>query len=234
MKKKNLIGQRFHRLLVIEEAPSKVQGKRKRTAWLCKCDCGNVTTVATSHLYESKNRRSTKSCGCLATELHRKNGSERLRIANTKYPPSIATARTVWKNNYDDGCSFEEFYELSQMLCYYCKVPPSNLSNDGKRDKRSSLIKIEGGDFYYNGLDRLDSNRDHSIDNVVPCCKLCNRAKMDMPPEEFQKWLKRAAAHHLYEMTPDQLDEAVKEWKAKNEKAPSSSLGALSELALVS
>ncbi len=54
-----------------------------------------------------------------------------------------------------------------------------------------------------------------------------------MTPEEFQNWLKRAAAHHLFGLTPDQLDEAVKIWKAQKE-TDSNCLESVSELALVS
>jgi len=215
MKKKNLIGQRFDKLLVISEAASKVRGKRKTTVWVCKCDCGNIKTVATSDVCAAKNKKSTRSCGCLATELHRKNGAGRLRITNTKYTPLIATARKVWREQYDDGCSFEDFYNLSQMPCYYCKAPPSNLSNVGKYDKKSSKIKIDGGDFYYNGLDRLYSDRNHSLDNVVPCCKHCNIAKRIMSPLEFKEWLERISAHHLYKIKPEELDNAVNEYKLK-------------------
>ena len=43
-------------------ALSRVSGQRK---WLCRCECGTVKTVATSHLRQGKSR----SCGCLEKEL---------------------------------------------------------------------------------------------------------------------------------------------------------------------
>lgn len=60
---KSLIGKKFGNLLVIEKANFKNQpsGQRK-TAWLCKCDCGNLTVVSTCNL---KNNH-VKSCGCLS------------------------------------------------------------------------------------------------------------------------------------------------------------------------
>lgn len=57
---KNLIGQRFHRLQVIEPAPN----HKGRTAWVCKCDCGN-THIATGNTLM---RETVKSCGCLKKE----------------------------------------------------------------------------------------------------------------------------------------------------------------------
>lgn len=56
----DLTGKRFGRLTVIKRSGS---DKSKHSRWLCKCDCGNETTV-TSNCF-----RNTKSCGCLAREI---------------------------------------------------------------------------------------------------------------------------------------------------------------------
>lgn len=60
-KKLNLMGQRFGRLEVIAPAPN----KNGRTAWLCKCDCGNEIEVITKSLRDGN----TSSCGCLHKEI---------------------------------------------------------------------------------------------------------------------------------------------------------------------
>lgn len=60
MRKIDLSGQKFGRLTAIE--PVVVDGHRK---WLCVCDCGNFTTVATGSLRSG----GTKSCGCLNREF---------------------------------------------------------------------------------------------------------------------------------------------------------------------
>lgn len=58
----NLTNQKYGRLLVISRADSDARG---RSRWLCRCDCGNKTTVGVSNLGNGK----TKSCGCLRQEL---------------------------------------------------------------------------------------------------------------------------------------------------------------------
>lgn len=58
---KDLSEQRFGKLLVVEDAGS-VRGHHK---FLCKCDCGELTTVAGSSLTS----RLTKSCGCLKSTI---------------------------------------------------------------------------------------------------------------------------------------------------------------------
>jgi AP2 domain. len=65
MKKKDLLGQRFGRLTVIDCAPSvKTSGGNSRTMWLCRCDCGNEKVVATGDLLSGD----TTSCGCYNLE----------------------------------------------------------------------------------------------------------------------------------------------------------------------
>ena len=52
------IGKRYGNLTVVEFAGrSPIDGK---LMWKCKCDCGNYTTVRTSHLHSGE----IKSCGC--------------------------------------------------------------------------------------------------------------------------------------------------------------------------
>ena len=59
-RKLELSGKRFGRLTVIRE-----NGKKNgRTAWLCKCDCGNTSVVEKDKLLAGK----SKSCGCLRDE----------------------------------------------------------------------------------------------------------------------------------------------------------------------
>ena len=63
MKKINLVGQRFGRLTVINTSTP----LGKKTTWLCSCECGNDITVRGECLA----RGTTKSCGCLNSELSR-------------------------------------------------------------------------------------------------------------------------------------------------------------------
>ena len=63
----NLIGQRFGKLVVIEQAENYVSpsgGQRRR--WLCKCDCGETTIAITDNLKRGRHQ----SCGaCRARAL---------------------------------------------------------------------------------------------------------------------------------------------------------------------
>jgi hypothetical protein len=183
MKKEDLLGQRFGRLVVIGEAEP--IGKRKRTAWLCRCDCGIVKPIKAEHLKDG----TTKSCGCLNDEKRSERAKDMYSV-NIKYSPSEASARHVWSHRYGDGnLSFEDFLRISQMDCHYCGGAPNNTQNTAMSVKHSSAFAKENGNFTYNGLDRIDNNKPHDLDNVVPCCKWCNFAKRERTVEEFGAWV---------------------------------------------
>jgi hypothetical protein len=70
VKRKDITGQRFGRLVAIErdEAESK---RTKHSSWLCKCDCGNTTSVTMFQLESGH----TQSCGCLQSEISSRLGA---------------------------------------------------------------------------------------------------------------------------------------------------------------
>ena len=67
-----MTGQKFGRLTVIEKIPWNDTPTKSEARWLCKCDCGNTTTVLGSSLRSGQ----TKSCGCLQKEIARKRATK--------------------------------------------------------------------------------------------------------------------------------------------------------------
>ena len=55
---KNEIGNKYGKLTVIAPTDERI---RERVCWICKCDCGNVTTVIGTDL---RTGRKT-DCGCV-------------------------------------------------------------------------------------------------------------------------------------------------------------------------
>ena len=80
---KDLTGQRFGRLVVIERVGSDNQ---KRATWLCRCDCGCETIVASSYLINGDIR----SCGCTK--------KERMIKQNTRHGKAQTRLYGVWGN----------------------------------------------------------------------------------------------------------------------------------------
>lgn len=78
----------------------------------------------------------------------------------------------------------KEFDWITQQLCHYCGTPPSNCYAKAGGGKQSTP-------FHYNGLDRKDNNRGYIVENVLPCCGTCNRAKGQLHYDEFLNWIER-------------------------------------------
>lgn len=66
----NISGLRFGRLTVIRRAESD-----KRVRWLCRCDCGSMTSPFGTNLRTGL----TNSCGCLQREIASENGRKIVR-----------------------------------------------------------------------------------------------------------------------------------------------------------
>jgi hypothetical protein len=62
---KNRTGQRYGRLVVLEEATPPANARPYISYWLCRCDCGAVVTKNVTLLRPNK---SNISCGCLRKE----------------------------------------------------------------------------------------------------------------------------------------------------------------------
>jgi hypothetical protein len=71
MKKMDLTGERFGRLVVVREAP-----KKTRIRWECECDCGGKVVVQATNLRSGH----SQSCGCITRELQSKRATERNTI----------------------------------------------------------------------------------------------------------------------------------------------------------
>lgn len=158
-------------MTVLEEAEP--IGKRKRIAWLCRCDCGTEKVVKGEDLRNGD----TKSCGCLNDEKRSERAPHMYEVC-IRYTPEMASAHKIWKaRGYNEGMSFDEFYELSQMDCFFCGAKPSNVSNSAKYDKKSSDFAKTNGDFIYNALKKINIELQYTKENSSPCCKECEKQK---------------------------------------------------------
>ena len=79
---KDLTGQRFGRLTVLERAASTPTGQ---ATWYCRCDCGKVCVIEGANMRKGN----TKSCGC----LHKDTARER----RTKHGKSGTRLNAIWK-----------------------------------------------------------------------------------------------------------------------------------------
>ena len=138
MKLKNLAGNRYGRLLVLEKAEP-LNGK---TRWLCRCDCGKECVVHRSSLLSGN----TTSCGCYRAENAKKlysgvrqndkrlyivwNGiKQRCTNQNSKsyhnYGGRGIKMDAEWANNY------ESFYRWAMRSGYRKGLEIDRIDNNG-------------------------------------------------------------------------------------------------------
>lgn len=171
-----IVGKIYGQLTAIEDAHEKT--KDFRSLWWFQCGCGQrIKTAASLVIYGNK-----RSCGCLAISMRK----GRAPFASED-DIAVRIPKRVWQKTYSDGCPFDLFMILSQEPCHYCGA---SLSNTASRKYTDGIAT-----FTYNGLDRKDSTKDHSPENVIPCCRKCNIAKNNMTYEEFIVWNARVYLH---------------------------------------
>lgn len=102
------------------------------------------------------------------------------------------SAKTGARNrNHEWYLSQEEFMNIITQNCYYCGEKPRPASEE-LLSKRGNLKQPT---FYYNGIDRIDSSKHYSIDNVVPCCPMCNYMKNTFSKQNFLYQIKKIYNH---------------------------------------
>lgn len=175
----SLVGQQFGQLTVTELVGVKSKGAGSREkAWRCLCTCGNYITIGQGNLKSGN----TRSCGCakLASAKHK----ERLRAyAENRVTDSTAIKdlsyyfrRNARVRNLPFELTLDDITSLTQQNCAYCGISPANLFR---------------GAYWYNGIDRIDSNIGYTVTNCVPCCGECNRAKGPRSLEDFLLWVEK-------------------------------------------
>lgn len=106
--------------------------------------------------------------------------------------------RDYKKNARRRGFFFEltktDFLRFIEGDCFYCGSPPN-------RRKFSSSNNI-----FYNGIDRLDSKKDYTMDNCVPCCFRCNRMKNEFALDFFIQAVKDIYEFKILKKTKTILD----------------------------
>ena len=183
---KNLVGKKFGRLTVVSMA--KERGNRGQIKWNCVCDCGNLHTVTGECLRSGK----TKSCGCLKLEYieknkFKKNPNREEAILKVQYNHLI---RRHNEKSLEEVIDFKTFCQLSKSKCHYCGLDFSKSIEDRNSESKTKK-KISDVVLKINGIDRLDSSKGYTKDNVVPCCKYCNNAKAEMTKKQFLEWIKK-------------------------------------------
>lgn len=179
-----LFGQRMGNWIVLDEAPKR-KGSKDRCYNSSCTFCGITYPRTTFQL-----RKFQKGCkSCWHKKVDNIDPEKRFWNAYLRNYKGHATRRNLrWE------LTEKEAVEISTSNCHYCNQSPkpSKLYSSGIKNKT-----LHDPEYYkkvevsVTGIDRKDSKCGYTIENCVPCCSVCNRAKMDMPYEDFINLVKR-------------------------------------------
>lgn len=168
----------------------------KITIWNCEClECGRKEMV------DGRNIRQGLSKRCVECGL-KLSSEKNIGVSKAKQPEELVFRyiRKAYKNGAKKrGFVWEltdkDVQRLVLSNCDYCGRPPSNKCYPMRghsltpENSQRSIVR--------NGIDRIDSAKGYTIDNVVPCCTQCNSAKLDSTREEFLAWIERVYKFNL-------------------------------------
>ena len=162
-------------LIILEEFK-----KHHRPYYRFQCVCGKIGEAVRLKIIKGH----TRSCGCRRAKVHQPK--------NTTLPPKNSVENKVmWYMIYDAnkrGIDFKlnknYFTKLITSPCFYCGI------------NHISQTTFKGQTLSHNGIDRIDSSLGYVINNVRPCCKICNLAKNRMSDKDFLAWIKLAYNHN--------------------------------------
>ena len=166
----NLTGKRFGKLLVIKDTGLR---SNKRPLYECQCDCGNIKNINGKYLLSGD----TKSCGCLVSSRPSHNNDSVGEITLSFWTPIIRQAE---RRNIPFEVTREYAWNLylrQGKLCAMSGVPICFSSNI--RDQRGKQTA---------SLDRIDSSKPYTENNIQWTHKKVNIMKNIMSVEEFSGW----------------------------------------------
>lgn len=187
--KRDLTNKRFGKLHVSNFHGYILNKKNIRIPyWNCNCDCGNTHLIKQNSLVSQQQL----SCGCLLKE-YQKTILPKIAADRMKKPTGVAAFNKVY-NSYKQNAkhkdiefylSKDDFKQLIDKKCVYCGIESYSLT------KSYAMHKKSNGEYRYNGVDRIDNNKGYTLDNIVTCCEICNKAKRDLSLSAFEEWIKR-------------------------------------------
>lgn len=163
-KLKNIIGQKFGRLVVV----GSIVDISNRRRWVCVCKCKNITVVRTGHL----NNGSIQSCGCFGREISR-NNAKVAQAANVKHGLSYSRTYCTWRK-MKERCLDPKNNRFHRYGARGIKIVPSWL-------KFENFLADMGERPEGRSLDRINNNGDYSKTNCRWATPKEQAANQDRP-----------------------------------------------------
>lgn len=172
----DLKGKRFGRLVVLEEAPNP-RKNGKEAYWKCKCDCGKIKNICGGSL----RKELTTSCGCYHFETVYEGCGDLCKVfwygiirhAKSRKIPVEITIKDAW-----------EIFLKQDKKCALSGKDIKLVPNVSKNRKENTA-----------SLDRINSDKGYTIDNVQWVHKDLNIMKNKYDMDTFVQYCKDIVEH---------------------------------------
>ena len=163
-KYKRYINKTFGCILINDIDLSEIQNNR--IYYKCTClNCNRNLRIRTDGIFRKNYTKAKERVGCTHClgDWRRKNFIELYKDLPSK---DIRDKYNHFKGNAKSrGLKFDltrdQVIKFCESPCFYCKTERCL------------------------GIDRVDNSKGYTIDNCVPCCRCCNKMKMDLEPKFF-------------------------------------------------
>lgn len=188
MKRRNLVGQKFGKWTVIEFAGI---GTGSSSLWLCECSCIDKTrkVVYGNSLTQGK----SKSCGCLNKKRVRKKGPAHFNwTGSTDICGTYLTRlkKDAKRRGIEFCITIDDMQRKLEEQNFKCaltgitiKPPKSSQGNGSNKLPRTA------------SLDRIDSQKGYSVDNIQWVHKNINKMKWELDQEYFIEMCRLVTQH---------------------------------------
>jgi hypothetical protein len=191
--------KKYALLTAVEPVGYRYYGKQNRFFFLWNCDCGKAKEYPVKEVLSGN----CKSCGCLSYSL---NPSGWTKSRN----PQLSSWRALY-NRYkssaahrsiDFNISLDDFIDTASKPCSFCGDGMGKYSKwqEPWTQSKGRFITEQEKKAYIiakTGIDRIDSKMGYAPINIQPCCKNCNRAKMDLSQEDFLSLVEKIYLHRF-------------------------------------
>jgi hypothetical protein len=157
-----LQNKKYHHLTLKKEIREK-----NRIYWLCQCDCGNLVKRREGTIIDGK----TVSCGCKHPRHYKNSQCKQWSGYGDISGHYFSTLKTGAKNrNIEFNITIQEIWDLFVKQKGQCALSNLPLQFSGQRQIKKGVEQTAS-------LDRIDSSKGYTIDNVQWLHKDVNKMK---------------------------------------------------------
>lgn len=180
------VGEKYGQLTILKNWSQKFENRKsKERVCECKCDCGEIVIVRGTYIRNGHKR----SCGCLQKlnnhNHHAWKGHGEISMSEWNGIKGSSKRR---KRHIPFCLTIEEAWDLFLKQERKCSLSGVEISFSERNKKY-------GAETNTASLDRIDSSKGYTIDNVQWVHKVVNIMKMSLSQDEFIQWCHTIAAN---------------------------------------